>query len=280
MTAQDNPGGAGAPAPSAPAPGATDPTQGGKTLPIGGADGGAGVYRPDGIEEHLLGQSNEETIDKVLARMNGLRSELAKKGPEAAGRPEKPDGYQWNWSDRVKASGTIAGDDQAVKAFAEIAHEHEFSQKQIDAIPKFFDTLVEKGMIDAPFDANKLLEDLAPDTYRGSPEERRTKGSERLGAAEAWIKQLTAQQGFDEQMKGEMRLLTTSTAGVKVLERLMNAGTNPSFMAGGGNGPQPAVTQQTVEARLADPRNDAMNPKFDPTYAEQTRAMFKQLYPG
>lgn len=245
---------------------------------LGGADGvQPEVYKPEGIEQHLLGQTNQETIDKMLARMSGLRTELAKKAPD--GRPEKPDGYQWNWSDKVKASGTIAGDDQAVKMFSDIAHEHGFSQQQLDAVPKFFDMLVEKGMIEAPFDANKLLEDLAPDTFRGSVEEKKSKGSERLGQAENWITQLTPQQGFDDAMKSEMRLLTTSAAGIKVLETLMRSGSNPSIAPAGG-GQAPAVTQDSVNARLSDPRNDAMNPKFDEAFALATREMFKKLYPG
>lgn len=270
-------GGAGAAAAATTA--ATDPTQGGKTLPIGGADGAsADVYKPEGLDQHLIGQTDRETIDRMTARLTGLRTELAQKTPGPA-IPEKPDAYEFKWSDKVKGVGGIASDDAAVREFATIAHKHKFTQEQIDAIPEFFDTLVEKGLVDKPFDSGKLLADLAPETFRGSDEDRQAKGAERLGQVENWIAQLAPAHGFDDAMKSEMRLLTMSPPGVKVLETLMKAGSNQSFSPGGGGGAQPAVTKAAVEARVADPRNDAMHPKFDEAFANQTREMFKQLYP-
>ena len=263
-----------------PKAGAPDATQGGRTLPIGGADGGQGdVYKPEGLAAHLIGQTDRETIDRLNAAYAGSRSELAKKG-QAAGVPEKADAYVFNWSDKLKGTGTIADDDVAVATFRDIALEHQFEQKHIDAIPKFFDALVDKGLIDKPIDPNRLLEDLAPATFRGSEDDRRARGAERLGQAESWIKQLTPAQGFDDAMKQEMRLLTMSNAGVKVIETLMRAGGNQSFSPGGQGGGKPAVTADVLAARTADPRNDSQSPKFDEAFALETRAMFKQLYPG
>lgn len=267
-------------APTPPPPGAPDPTQGGRTLPIGGADGGqADIYKPEGLDQSLIGQTDRETIDKIVNRMTGLRTELAKKGQDAPAIPEKPDGYQWNWSDGVKAAGGIATDDKAVAAFAQIAHEHGFTQQQIDAVPKFFDKMIEAGVIEKPLDPNKLLEDLAPPTFRGSADDKRQKGAERLGVVENWVKALPEAAGFDAQMKDELRLLTMSPAGVRILERMMNGAAAQTFAVQPGNQPQP-VTQRTLDARISDPRNDAMGPKFDPAFAEETREMFKKLYPS
>lgn len=279
ITAADNRGAANLPATqTAPVQGngQADPTQGGKTLPIGGADGGqADTYKPQGLPEHLVGQSDRETIDRLNNAYKGARDELAK------GKPVIPNAgeYQFNWSDSVKAHGGIAADDEAVQAFAAIAHEHGYTQQQIDAIPKFFDKLVEKGVIEPPFDSAKLLTDLAPAGYKGTPEEKQAKGGERLASAEAWIKQLDPQtHGFDDAMKQELRLLTTSGPGVKVIEALMKSGMNPSVSPGGGT-TAPAITKADLDARVADKRNDAMNEKFDPAFADETRRLFRQLYP-
>lgn len=258
--------------PAAPPPLPGGPgTQDGKTLPIGGADGQAGdLYKPAGLPDHLFGQNDRETLDRLAAAYKGARDEIAKGKPAVP----KPEEYQWNWSDGLK--GTIGKDDPAVKAFSEIAHEHGYTQQQIDAIPKLMDKLAEKGLIEKPFDASALLGDLAPEGFRGSPEEKQSKGGERLLQAESWIRQLSPQHGFDDAMKNELRLLTTSVAGVKVVETLMRSGMNPS-VSGGGQ-PQRGATKGDLDARVADPRNDAFGPKYDPTFAEETRQMFKQVF--
>lgn len=249
-----------------------------KTLPIGGADGAQpATYKPEGLPDHLLGQDDKGTIDKLSQAYKGARDELAKGKPAIPASNE----YQWNWSDKVKGLGGIAADDPALVAFAGIAHEHEFTQKQIDAIPKLFDQLADKGLIEKPFDAAELLTSLAPTEFKGSAEQIQAKGGERLQAVEGWIKQLDPKaHGFDDDMKQELRLLTTSVAGVRVVENLMKSGMNVSVSPGGGGGAQPVVTKAALDARVADPRNDSTrHDKFDPAFAEETRRMFKQLYP-
>ncbi len=181
----------------------------------------------------------------------------------------------------MKGKGGIASDDQAVKAFATIAHEHGYTQQQIDAIPKFFDHLIEKGIIEKPFDSAGLLEELAPTGYKGSPAEKQAKGGERLALAETWIKQLDGGRGFDDQMKQELRLLTMSAPGVRVVEQLMRSGMVQSVSAGGGAATPGGVTKEMLDARTADPRNDSTrHDKYDPAFAEETRRMFRQLYPS
>lgn len=250
-------------------------TEGGKTLPIGGADGAQpSLHKPEGIADHLIGQTDQETIDRLFKENKGFRDAQAK-GPQV---PEKADAYAFNWSDKLKAAGGVADDDPALAAFKDIAHEHGYTQSQIDAIPKFMDVLVDKGLIEKPFDTNGLLKSLAPEGYRGTDEQMQAKGGERLLTAENWIKQLTAQQGFTEGMKNDMRLLTTSADGVAVIEALMKSGSNPSIQPGGGI-QQQGISKSDLEARTADPRNDAFGAKFDPAYAEETRKLFKQMYP-
>ena len=72
--------------------------------------------------------------------------------------------------------------------------------------------------------------------------------------------------------------MTTSRDGVRVVEKLMRSGMNPSINPGG----QPAagaLTKAQLDARVADPRNDSTrHDKFDPAFAEETRKMFKSFY--
>lgn len=243
-------------------------------IKIGGADGAQlSLYKPEGIADHLLGQDDKGTIDKLMGAYKGARDEIAKGKPQIPGAKD----YQWNWSDNIK--GSIAADDPAVAAFSELAHEHEFTQKQIDAIPKLFDKLAEKGIIEKPFDSAGLLTSLAPADYKGTPEERQAKGGERLTTAENWIKQLDSKV-IDDKMKGELRLLTTSLDGVRLVEHFMKSGMNASVSPGGGQGGQAPVTKEALDARVADPRNDSTrHDKYNEDFAAETRRLFKQMYP-
>ncbi|AID30815.2 hypothetical protein MCHK_3008 [Mesorhizobium huakuii 7653R] len=279
MTTQDgagagagagNNGGAGAGADGGAAAGA----DAGKTLPIGGADGAqAGLYKPQGIADHLLGQDNNGTIDKLFKAYEGARTELAKGKPA----PVKAAEVKFEWSDKVK--GSIAPDDPAIKAFAEIAEQSGFSQEHLAAIPKFLDLAVDKGWIEKPFDSAGLLTSLAPADFKGTAEEKQAKGGERLTTAENWIKQLDP-KSIDDKMKGELRLLTTSVDGIRVVEMFMKSGMNASVSPGGNGGGAPAVTKADLDARIADPRNDSTrHDKFNPDFAEETKRLFKQLYP-
>lgn len=242
----------------------------------GQGDGGQQetLYRPNGMPDHLYGGTNAETIDKLFTENKGFRDAQATM-PKA---PESADAYAFNWTDRVKGYGAIADDDAVLGKFREIAHEHGYTQGQIDAIPKIFDFMAEKGMIDQPFDSSKLLKDLAPADFKGSPEEIEAKGGERLTAAENFIKQLTPAQGYSDDMKTELRLLTTTPAGIKVIEQLRNSGMRTSVSTG-GEAQQLNFTKAELDQRTSDPRNDAFGDKYDPNFAAQTREMFKQMFP-
>lgn len=273
INAADNsqqPGGAVPPQATAP----TTPPAGAE-VQIGGADGAnPSAYKPEGIPDHLLGQDDKGTIDKLFKAYDGARTELAKGKPA----PISAADYNFEWSDNLKSAG-LTNEDPAVKAFAEIAEKSSFSPEQMAAIPKFFDLALEKGWIEKPFDSGALLTSLAPAEYKGSTEERQTKGAERLTAAENWIKQLDENaHGFSDAMKQELRLLTTSVAGVQVVEQLMRSGMNVSVSPGGGHQPA-AATKADLDRRISDPRNNFMDPKFDQQFAEDTRRLFKQLYP-
>ena len=272
VTAKDNPGGA----PPATPPAGANPAD----PPIGGADGAQpGQFNPEGFPAHLLGQNDRETLEKTWPAYQGARAELSK---GVQNKPEKADDYQFNWSDRIRELGGVATDDAAVSLFRGIAHEHDFTQKQLDAIPAFFEKAVEAGVIakpETPFDSAKLFDELAPEGFKGTPEQRQEAGSRRLTAADNWIRQLTDEQGFNAEMKQEMRLLTTSGAGVAVLEKLMHGGIVASVQPGGGAQPG-GVTKSDLDKRVADPRNDFLSAKYDEDFAKETRELFKKVYPG
>lgn len=274
-----NPGGAADPGKGG-APAAADLNRGidpdgnpGGDQQLGGAGGdpAGDIYKPEGIKTELVGKTDRETIDNLLAENKGFREAQSK------GLPKTVDEYKWNWGDKVKGKGTIADDDALVKEFGTIAHEHGFSQKHLDAIPAFFDKLAEKGMLDSGYDPNAVLEGLAPAGFQGSAADKQAEGAKVMNQTTAWIDQLDG-QAYSDEMKQEMKLLTTSVPGMKVLSAFMKAGSNPSVSAG-GKGADPGITRADLDRRVADPRNDPFDgEKFDPHFAQETDELFKKFY--
>jgi hypothetical protein len=249
-------------------PAATTPAN--ATLPIGGADGQTpGFNYPKDLPDHLKGQTPEETITKLAKAYLGAREEVNKKAPPV---PEAAADYKIEFGESIK--GSIAEDDKAVSAFKEIAREHGYTQQQMDAIPKFFDKLIELKIVDAPVDMNALLVNLAPDGFRGTDEQKQQAGAARMTTASNWIKQLP--ETVTHEMKEEMRLLTTSKAGIAALEWVMKSGMNAGVQPGGQV--PGAVSKADLDARIADPRNDFHNPRYNEDFAKETQALFKRMY--
>ncbi|MCE7026422.1 hypothetical protein [Jiella avicenniae] len=258
-------------------PGGAPSNAGNPSEPIGGADGAQpSLHKPEGVPDHLFGQNDQETIDKIWNAYKGAREALGKQSKA----PDKPEAYQpFAWSDKVKANLSIAEDDEAATLFRSIAHKHGMNDENMKAVPEFFEALIEKGVIEPPHDTRAEMRALAPQGFAGSDEAKEAKGAERVAAADRWIAQLSSQRGFDDGMKTEMRLLTTTAAGVKVIESFMTSGMGGSVNPGGQTGGEPTITKAVLDARIADPRNDIMGDKYDPAFAQETDAMFKKFYP-
>lgn len=242
-----------------------------KTEDIGGADGQQPFYRPDGIPDHLLGQDQNETLDKLFGAYKGARDEMAKGKPAA---PDKPEAYELKFGEDTAKQFPIADDDPALQVLKQTAHEAGFTQDQFEVLGKFVDQLVDKGLIEKPYDADAVMKSLAPEGFKGTEDQKLTRGAERVSQLDSWIK---ADTRFTDQERQELRLLTTSKEGVKALEKI-RAGSVTTTVVPGGQA-QGGVSQATLDARVADPRNDALDPKYDEAFALETREMFKRLHP-
>lgn len=262
--------------PGAAAPGAAppaDPGAGGdKSLEIGGADGQQPFYRPDGIPSHLLGETPEQTLDKLFGAYKGARDELAKGRPEA---PKRPDEYKLTIGEQASKQFPIADDDPALAVLRETAHEAGLSQEQFGVFGKFVDMLVDKGLVEKPYDSDAVMKSLAPEGFKGTDDQKLAKGAERISSLEGWIK---ADTRFSDQERNELRLLTTSKEGVAVLEKMRSGSVTQTVNPGGGE-PAGGVSKATLDARVADPRNNFMDAKYNEAFAIETREMFKRLHP-
>lgn len=241
-------------------------------IPIGGADGQQPFYRPDGIPQHLLGETPEQTLDKIYGAYKGARDELAKGKPAA---PGKPDEYKLTIGEQAAKQFPIAEDDPALGVLRQTAHEAGLTQEQFGVFGKFVDMLVDKGLVEKPYDSDAVMKSLAPEGFKGSDDQKLARGAERITALDSWMK---ADTRFTDMERNELRLLTTSKEGVSALEKMRGGSVTQSINPGGGQ-PPGGASKATVDARVADPRNNFMDPKYDEAFALETREMFKRLHP-
>jgi hypothetical protein len=249
----------------------------------GGGDGGAQGYRPSGLTDEFFGGDDKSTIDKLWGglqqantRIEGFRTEVATRGTV----PDKLDAYNFTLSEKAKPVIQIGDDDKLIAGVRQLAQKHKMPDKMFNGfMSEFFDQVVDLNLIEKPVDPNDIYKELGKG--RGNDAEQITAGTQRLNQAQTFISAFTEKDGFTQPMKDELSLLTTSAAGVAVVEKLMSMGLKPSINPGGGDGGGAGgVTKEALQARQADPRNDRNSAKYDPAFAAETMKQYKQFYPG
>lgn len=278
------------------AAGTDDGTAGGAAAG-GGADPGAGggnaagnppadpggqtppaAYYPEGLPEHLRGATERETIDKLFAEQTSLRETLSKNGAV----PDDPAAYKFEFEgDPAKAIFDLEAEtsQKAVGMFKEVAKEFGLTDKQFAAVPRFLEKAVEAGLIEAPQSTESILESMAPEGTRGSPDEIRAAGGARLTQALNTVDAAIANQKMPAEVGEQLKNMVSSAAGLNALEYLMQHNINDANQPGGQGGAA-GVTAKDLQTRMADPRNDRNNNAYDADFAKQTIELYKQVHGG
>ncbi len=240
--------------------------------PAGGAGDPPAPYRPEGLSDDLFGETDTATIDNLHNRVNGLRQELGARGQV----PKEPGDYKFELSEKAAPFVEMGNDDPTMGTIRELAQQHGLTDKQFQFFPDLVDKMVDAGVIERPVDPDAIMSELAPSDFKGTAEEMKAEGAKRMTAAQLWIDTFDDKAGFDQPMRDELAMLTTTPAGVQVLEKFMKSGIQESVLPGGdGKG---GVTATDIDARIADPRNDFNDPKYDEAFAKETREMGKRLH--
>jgi hypothetical protein len=246
--------GGGAPPPSGGASGGSDlaaaaakvvENAGGAGAGAAGGDGkpaGAppAAYLPDGLPEQFRGQTDKETIDKLLGDYAGR--------PKA---PEKADDYKFAPSeDFTKKWGNLK-DDKVLAGWRGVAHELGLSDAQFNqSIERFYGMLEKSGLHQPAPDPKDVMLALAPPT--GDDVSRQSAGARRIMDAEAFVNGLEA-KGLPKE--GAMRLigLIDDAEGVKTIEFIQRLINVPGVQPGGQAGPSQGGTPLEKATRAMYP---------------------------
>lgn len=231
------------------------------------------VYRPEGIPDHLLGATDQETIDKLLAQNKGFRDDTAKRGAV----PRDVTSYDLGLSDDAKAAWKVADDDKAVGLIKEVAHEYGLTDKQAGVFGKFLDVAMERGIIPKPITPDALFKGLAPaDAAAGDAV---ALGERRYLDAETYLNTLGDTLGFAEDERRDALMMATTKGGLRLIERMMrSAGVETSVTVEGHGKSGGEITAESLKARLSDERNNASSPKFDRAFQAETDRQYKVFY--
>jgi hypothetical protein len=234
-----------------------------------GADQGGDVparYEPEGVDPNDLGETDQETIDKLLKRQKGLREELAKK----PGAPKTADDYPAIEFDEAYSSAFgDPKDDDLMKLVRDTAHKHGLSA---DAYQGFVRDVLqgaaESGVLERPLDLKGEIE-------RAGGQAAYDEQVQTLGAK---IDGFKGQGKLTEQGAAELKPLLVTAGGQEALKFMFGAMAERGVqVAPGESAGGEFATMEQVKAAMSDPRYDTTSLKYDAAYVEKVRAAHKRL---
>ncbi len=229
-------------------------------------------YFPEGMPDPWKGGNDVETIDKLYGAAKGMRDQIATRGTI----PKEAKGYDIKFSDKASPYLSPADDDKVLGTIRDLALKHQFTDKQMPFFGDFVDALIDSGAIQKPMSGEQVLTELAGPEFKGTPDEAKTAGQQRLTKAQAWIDGLTDKKGFTQGERDQLAAVATTLDGVSVIEKFMKGGMQVTANPGGRGAGQ--VSEADLNARVADPRNNWGTPQYDPAYAAETQRLFQQVH--
>jgi len=235
------------------------------------SDDAVQIYRPDGIADHLVGTTDQDTIDRLLKAYKGSRDELAK----GKNVPDDADGYTLDVPDDVKEKilrPDEDGNDPVLAKFKDIAHKHGLSQETFqDVITDLYAGVMEDVEGGGAENAEADDADWDYTSYGGAE-----KAKPLVDAVDVWLKASVDQGTLTEQEAHEAALMSKHGAGLSFVLKAREAfGEKPIPVDLGKAGVSSEVTEEQVNKRVKDPRYWRDK---DPAFIQETTEMFQQLY--
>ena len=243
------------------------------------------LYRPEGLPDHLFGENDHETMDKLAAAYAGARKELSKKNNV----PEKLDDYKIELSEDLSSKVLNVGEDGTdpiFEAMRGVLHANGVApEKGANIVSEFYGIVSEKmaemqgaqdGEGDEGGEGQPAPLDFDYKTMGGIE-----KAQPVIDAGKAWITGLLNRGIINEADAKDMEFNLACGEGLSWMEKLrVGIGGEQPVPAdmGGSSGSGGKLTEDDLNARVSDPRYQRGNPKFEQKFFDDTTAMFQQFY--
>lgn len=227
------------------------------------------IYKPDGLPDHMLGKSNNETIDNMKKALDGYRARDADQKI-----PDDPKAYaefSGDIPDTIKSHIETLKSDPLFERVAATAAELKLSVPQYQGlVQSLMSASAEMGILEPPVDVAAEKAALVPDVARHLPEAQQAAAREqRMNENFAYIDQMVARgkdQGGLSKDAGEYAkaMLGDTARGHEFIEFLRGQGAaghkGPvmGFQSPGAGDPKADISK-----RAALPENTWGHPKFD-----------------
>ena len=229
------------------------------------------LYKPDGLPDHYLGGNDQETIDKLYSAVTGFRKDQAK-GKDV---PKTADEYKLDIPDDLKDKVIKAGEDgkdPVLELFKPIMHKHNIGQAAFQDIALEISKAVAEK-VDEAGAADEELADFSYDAFGGEE-----KAKPVIDGVSVWAKGLRNQDKLDDADIEEISMMSAHSQGLKLLSKLRElTGERPIPVDFSGGGDDGAVTEDMLNARIADPRYRP-GKDFDKSFHDETTRMFAEFY--
>lgn len=225
------------------------------------------IYKPESFPEHLLGKTNQETIDKLNKAYSGARDALAKKGEI----PKTPDAYIISSEGDVAAYGDL-NQANLFKNLREVALKSELTPQQYNSfVQGLVNEFKAEGLLQSPEQIAENKQMLIPEGARHlSPPEQQAATQQRIQDNKALV-ETWASRGLPKAAASLLEAALSDAGGNQIVEFMHQQfrGVQPS-LAGGTAAPMNAKDM------WSDPRAIPSSDKFDPDYVRQIGVAYEK----
>lgn len=239
--------------------------------PENNTSAGGSSYRPEGIPDHMVGATDQETIDKLFKAVDGFRKTRGE-----SGIPDTPEGYTFEFPEDEQSKifrFDQDGKDPVLEAFRPLFHELGVSQKGAQALVSKL-AEVAAGLPLASEGESGDDADFAFAQY-GGPEKARPV----IDGVMAWASALKGPAKLDDGDLAEVAVMTSYGKGLSVLSKMrLASGQEPIPVDISGDAVKDdGLTQAQLNEMVADPRYHDPR-KRDPEFVKKVTEGFQKLY--
>lgn len=231
----------------------------------GDGDGGSALYRPDGLDEAFHGESDQETIDKLMAGIKDAHPDM----------PADISGYEFQPDDELKDYFGNKDDPLLNSAKTAALNNGIDPAKFGKFLNETFKDPVVKGMIAPAYDPKREMDSLA--SMLGGD----AKGAEKaINDAEAVAANIAQSLNLPDSASAFFEGMAETASGVMVIRAVQKlAGEKGIPLGGNGNGNGGQMSKEQLEKLGADPRINPQSSKYDPELRKKYDAGWQALYP-
>jgi len=239
----------------------------------------AGFTLPDFIPQHLRDDDPAKFATKIAEDWKRQRDEIGKRG----NAPKEATGYSFKPSEKATPYVGRLEQDPIFLAFRDQAHKAGMAPQTFqDLVGGFYDTLVDKGVLGAPYDAGRERRAFLGDDAKSMSDEQTIDAMRpHIAAAETFLNGLGTNGTLRPDNVKALEPLLESAVGLRTLNALRHAmGSRGLALGGDAPGDLGGLSRSDLQKRMRDPRADRNSGKYDAKFVAQIDADYKRLFGG